>query len=61
MVKNAMPELAFVMPNVWSKYGGDSFPLIVVYTNHKPLISALQSHSDKFSEHVFRQIDLISS
>ncbi len=33
---------------------------IVVYTDHKPLIHALQSHSDKYSEREFRQLDFLS-
>ncbi len=34
--------------------------MIVVYTDHKPLIHALQSHSDKYSEREFRQLDFLS-
>ncbi len=33
---------------------------IVVYIDHKPLIHALQSHSDKYSEREFRQLDLLA-
>ncbi len=32
----------------------------MVYTDHKPLIHALQSHSDKNSEREFRQLDFLS-
>ncbi len=32
----------------------------MVYTDHKPLIHALQSHSDKYSEREFRQLDFLS-
>ncbi len=34
---------------------------ILVYTDHKALIHALQSHSDKYSEREFRQLDFLSS
>ncbi len=33
---------------------------IVVYTDHKPLLHALQSHSDKNSEREFHQLDFLS-
>ncbi len=33
---------------------------VVVYIDHKPLIHALQSHSDKISERAFHQLDFLA-